>query len=367
MDNDKITNHQLFSTMANFVCGTSMIISSAPLAAIAKHDAWISALILPILGVPLILTNFYIMNLYPGKTYMQIIQLVFGKWIGLFVYVNLLFVAFLAAPQVLWYVGDFFTTTFMPETPSYAINLLFIVALTIGLHYGLETLLRSAGFFIYIVSGVFLLSMIFVLPNARIENLQPIFEKGIIPVLKGTHNLASFTTFPLIFMFTIFPLNIYYDKKAKKYMILGYLWGLFLVFISIMMCILVLGSNITASSMFPVYNLVKEINLGVVLNRLEALITGVWVITLFFKVAYYFYSSINGISQLLKLSDHKRIIIPIGFLILLFSGIVYPDAIYEMKWDSIVWVLYISTFGFILPILLLSISIIKKLFKPIKS
>lgn len=76
----------------------------------------------------------------------------------------------------------------------------------------------------------------------------------------------------------------------------------------------------------------------------------------------YYYSSVILISELLKLTDFKKIIIPLGFLSLVFTDIVYPDVFYEIKWDATVWVAYITTFGVILPIALFLVSLIKKLF-----
>lgn len=128
------------------------------------------------------------------------------------------------------------------------------------------------------------------------------------------------------------------------------------------MCILVLGSTITSRSAFPAYLLAKEINIGTVLNRLEIIIIFIWNIALFFRMGIYYYSSVILISELLKLTDFKKIIIPLGFLSLVFTDIVYPDVFYEIKWDATVWVAYITTFGVILPIALLLVSLIKKLF-----
>lgn len=358
----KITNNQLFFLSAGYTCGSSIIVASASIATLAKQDAWISALITAPIGVILIYANCYLMSLYPGKTYVQIIQLVFGKWIGFFISIGFISLALISIPQVTWYLGNFFTTAIMPETPAYVINLLFIISVAIGLLYGLETMARSSEILVYIMSVVFLLSMILVLPNAKIDNLLPILEKGMTPVLKGAYKLSSYATLPFIFMFIIYPVNVYNDKKSRTSLILGHLWGMFLIFIAVIMCILVLGSNITSRSMFPVYLLAKEINIGTILNRLEILITGIWIITLFFRVGIYYYSSAIVISELLKLNDYKKIIIPLGFLSLVFSDIVYPDVFYEIAWDSTVWVAYSTTFGAILPIALLLISIIKKPF-----
>ncbi len=198
MEKIRITNNQLLCLSAIYTCGSSIVVAPS-ITSIAKQDAWISALILPSIGVFLIFLNSFLMSLYPGKTYIQIIQIVFGKWIGFLLSIGLLSVALISIPQVTWYVGSFFTTAIMPETPAYVINLLFIISVAIGLLYGLETVARSSEILVYIMSALFLLSMILVLPNAKFDNLLPILEKGIVPILKGAYKLSSYSTLPFIF------------------------------------------------------------------------------------------------------------------------------------------------------------------------
>ena len=123
---------------------------------------------------------------------------------------------------------------------------------------------------------------------------------------------------------------------------------------------LVLGSTITAISRFPVFLLTKEINIGVIFTRLEALIVVIWVITIFITTVIYFYYAVMGLSTMLKLKDYRKIVIPIGLIMSVYSGTIYRNVSHEMEWDTLTWLPYAVTFGIFIPLLLLSISLLKK-------
>jgi spore germination protein KB len=50
-----------------------------------------------------------------------------------------------------------------------------------------------------------------------------------------------------------------------------------------------------------------------------------------------------------------------GMLMLVLSGIVFPDDLYRIDWVNTVWIPYIFTVGLALPLLLFIVSLIKRL------
>ncbi|NMM63738.1 endospore germination permease [Clostridium sp. P21] len=359
MNKTRITSHQLFALTVNYSCGTSIIVVSASLAGIAKQDAWICTILTPLFGLFFVWIYYYLASLYPNKSYVDIICSVFGKWCGSFISAAFVFICLLDVPQIIWYVGNFITTQSLINTPIYVVNTVIIIAVVIGVLYGIEAIARASEIFIYIVSFMLILAFILVSPNAKFQNVLPVLEKGIIPVLKGAVLLSSYTTWSLIVLNMIYPLNVSNVKDIRKPLFIGYLWGSFIIFMCNSMSILVLGSNIAANLSFPTYALAKEINVGIVFTRMEAIISASWIITLFFKALLYFYGGTIGVSQLLGLKDYKKIVLPLGLISTVFSNIVYPNSTYEAKWDSTTWVLLIGTFAVVLPIVILTIHAIK--------
>lgn len=360
LDKIKITHHQLFSLTANGAIGGSIIIISALIASIAKQDAWIAALLTPIFGIPVIWIYWFLGNQYPAMTFVEITKKITGKWIGLMVAASFIFFCFTSASRVVWYASNFITTQAMPETPASVMNFLFMTAIVIAILYGIETIARASELFIYFASISFFLAMILISPNARIENLQPLLEKGIIPILKSSVFLSCFLTFPLITLMMIYPVNVNNIQEAKKALFKGHLWAGLIIWVAILMTILVLGSTITAKYQYPTYLLAKEINVGIIFTRLEFIVTASWLFTQFIISILFFYAGVTGLSELIKLKDHKRIVIPLGLMILVMSWIAFPDLIYEKNWNSLVWIPYSITYGLILPVSLFFVFLIKK-------
>lgn len=352
MDKVKITNHQLFALTASFVCGSSILVASASTAGLAKQDAWISMLLSAVLGLFEVGLICFLWSHYPDMTYVEMIKQIFGKWIGSIIAGGFVFFCLLSTSQIVWYLGNFMTIHIMPETPIYFINMVFLTTTAIALLYGLEAIARSYEIFIQFVSVLFILSILLVLPNAKMENLLPLFEKGAIPILKGAFFLTSFLIFPAVLLLMVFPTNADNTKKAKNSFLKGYLWGEFLVFISIIVTISVLGSTITAASQYPVFILTKGINLGTIFTRLEFIIAAVWIITLLSRAILYFYAGFIGFAQLLGLKDHKKIILPLALIILVISGIAFKDVIYLSDWDTFIWPPFAATFGLALPMVM---------------
>ncbi|MGE5677453.1 MAG: GerAB/ArcD/ProY family transporter [Pseudomonadota bacterium] len=360
MNRIKISDYSFMITVSGFVFGSAPLLISSSIAAIAGRDAWISSLLATAAGLFVVWINTYLGGLYPDKTLVEVIILLLGKWLGIAASLFFAFVAIVTASQVIWYVGDFITTTYMPEASSFPINALFVTAVIIALLYGIEAMCRACEIFFMFLFPLYLFSMAMLAPNIEVKNLMPVMENGIIPILKGMIPLMGFTILPVIFLNMVFPVNLIDIKKGKKAMFNGYLLGMLTAFVGTFMSILVLGASITANLRFPLFTLTKEINVGVIFTRLEAMILVVWLTTNFISAFFYFYAGAFGLAQILKLKDYKRIVIPLGFVIVVLSDFIYKNVPYEINWDSYVWPSVVFAFGFILPIFLICIYTIKK-------
>jgi len=332
--------------------GGSLLIISNVVASIAKRDAWMVPLATTVIGIVMLGVYRYLGIHYPDKTLIEIIESIFGKWIGLVISAGYVLLFISTAFRIPWHVSNFITIQTLTETPDYIIDFFFILATTVAVLYGLEAFARASEIFFYVVIGLFFMEMLLVAPNAKIENIFPILENGLAPVFSSLVSLSAFVTFPLVSILMIYPRHVNNPGRAGKSMFIGYLWSSSVVFVAILMSILVLGPDIASKSQFPIYHLSKEINVGMVLTRLESIITAIWIMTQMTISILYFYASVVSIAQLFKLKDHKSLIIPFGILTQVMTGVVFPSVIYQENFDSLVWPLYILTYGFILPVVM---------------
>ncbi|OPZ89436.1 MAG: Spore germination protein YndE [Firmicutes bacterium ADurb.Bin419] len=355
-----ISNRQLGLLLSGFMFGSAPLLISSSVAALAGPDSWISIIIAAIAGLLVVWINSFLGELHPGKTLLEVMQIELGRWLGSFLSVCFVLITFITGTQVIWYVGDFFTTMYMKGISNYYINILFVAVLAIALLYGLEAMFRAVEIFFMVAFPLMILSLIMLAPQVKVDNLLPIMENGIIPVIKGVIPILNLAVMPLIVLNMIFPAKIGNLKQARKAMLSGYFLGFITLAFAIMFCILVLGSTVTANLRFPLFTVTKEINVGTIFSRVEALIVFVWIVTNFISTFTFIYASIKGLSQLLKLKDYRILVLPIILIVAVYSGFIYKNVPYEIRWDNLVWTPLAFTFGFFMPLLLLIVSLIRK-------
>lgn len=354
----KISNRQLFSLAALGSIGGTVIIISGLVASIAKQDAWITAIITPVMGVFVIWIYCFLGKTYPDMTIIGMAKQIFGKCLGLIVSAGYVIFFLQVSSNVTWHIGDFIGYI-LHETPVYVINGLFIGVVVIAILYGVEAFARASELFIAFVCIIYIAAFL-LMPNLNIQNLQPVLENGIVPLFKASVFLLPFSTFPLITLMMIFPINLVDLKQAGKSFRKGYFWASFLVFIVIILCLLVLGSNITARSQYPTYLEAKQIDVAGIFARLEFLVATIWILTQFAINLLFFYAGTKSLAEFFDLKDYRKIVMPLGLITLVLSGMSFPDTIYQSNWNSIVWTPYAATFGLFIPLIMLIIIFIKK-------
>lgn len=354
----KITDHQLTALTANGAVGGSLIITSAAMAGVAKQDAWLAALAAPVFGSMVLWIYFKLGTRYPEMTLIGMIREIFGRWAGVPAACAYLLYFFLASSHIPWFVGDF-AGHIMHETPITVINLVFIVMVVTALWYGIETTVRTTELFFWFVGVLFILAMALVAPQSKIDYLLPVLENGPAPVLKGAVLLSSYVAFPLVTLMMIYPKHTSQSRPAGKAIFKGYLWASAIDFTAIFFTILVLGHIITADQQYPTYSLAKEIDVGGIFSRLEYLISIIWIMTEFVVAFLYAHAAVTGLAELLGLKNPRKILVPLGFLLLAFSEVVFPDTVYQANWSRQTWIPFSMTFSVLLPGILLTVDTLK--------
>lgn len=355
-----ITNNQLKVITAMYTCGFALYEMTSGATAIAGQDAWLSAILATIMGIPLVWMFTALGALHPDKTSMGIMQLLLGKWFGGVVALSYVFYCFVSVPMYAWYIGNFFTVYYLERTPSQAINILFVIVAVIALLYGLEAIARASEILYYIVFALFVLFTVLLIPNINSTNLFPFLEKGILPVIKGAFLITIASGAQLFMLLMIFPKNISNINEGKKALFKGYFIGMIALSILVVLSVLVLGSGIVSNARYSIFLLSQLINVGIVFSRVEAIMILIWLLTSFIGMLFYFYPVVKGLAQVLGLKNYKTIVLPMGLIVFSLAGNAYKNVPYKLNWDNYVFTPYEITFGLILPLILLLISLVKK-------
>jgi len=361
LENGKIGGRQFTVLVFMYTTGSSLLLAPSLLTSSAKQDAWLAAIFG--VGVGLLLAYLYqtLGNLYPNMTLVEYSEEILGKWIGKAV--SLLFFTFIffLAAFVLRNIGDFITTQIMPETPIQSIHILFLIVVMMGTRLGIEPLARSAEILFPWFIVLFLLLVIFVSPQMELQKIQPVLEEGVTPVLKASLPFISFPFLELIIFLMILP-YVNRSKEAGKAFLMGTWMGGAVIIILTTLAILILGTDLTTRNLYPSYALAKKINIGDFIQRIEAIVAGMWFISIFFKLTICFYASTLSLAQILKLKEYRILVFPLGLILLALSLVISPNIVYTITVTPNAWAIPSGlTYGLFLPLLLLGVATVRRI------
>lgn len=357
MEKIKISSRQFTLLVLMYTMGSSVLLIPSTLATYAKSNAWISSLIGLFIGLLFILLYVKISTVYPDKTFVEMNKLVFGRWIGNLLSILFLFAVFIMTAGNLREIGDFFTTQVMVETPIHAIHLLTLVAAIYVIRRGLEVMARTCEIFFPWTGATLIILILFLIPEMKFENLDPNFAKGIGPILGPVFLYLNVPFNELVVFLMILP-YVNNASKARKGYFIGVIIGGLSVTIITVMCLGVLGADFTGRNLYPTYVLGKMISIGDFFERIEVLVAISWVFCIFFKLIVNILVLVFGIKQILGLNDFKPLTFPLGFLLMVYSMVNYPNIV-SFKESILSWLPFAMTFFFLLPFILFIVAFIK--------
>lgn len=120
----------------------------------------------------------------------------------------------------------------------------------------------------------------FLSPQIELEKIQPVFEKGTQPILRAVLMNLGFPYLELVLFLMIYP-YVNQIKEAEKGFFVGILISGIMLSLITILCISVLGADEAANEHFPSFTLAQKINIGDFIQRVEAIMAGLWVISIF--------------------------------------------------------------------------------------
>lgn len=356
---EMISIHQFSVLVILITIGDAFLILPATVSKVANQDAWLSTILALAFGLLIIYLFTTVGNLYPKLTLVQYNIKILGKWIGSIVSLFFFCYLFLTISLMLRELGDFITTQFLIQTPIQVIHFLFIIIVIMGVRGGLETIARTSELLFPLVFIFIFILFILVLPNIHLEWVRPILGNGIKPLLKGAFVASAFPFMELVVFLMILP-SINEKSKIKNGFYFGTFIGGFILVLIVLLCILVLGEMATSRNIYPTFTLAKVIHIGGTLQRVEGVLSIIWIITVFLKITLYTYSLHIGLVNLLKLDDYQILTLPFGMILFASAMLISPNISYLNKILANYWPFYDLTVAILLPLLLISVFSIRK-------
>jgi spore germination protein KB len=336
---EKIEYRQLAILVLMFTIGTSIIIAPSMVASHAEQDGWISALLGSAVGIIFVWCYASMGKYFKGQSLVEIIFVTFGNYLGFVV--ALLFVGFCItlSSLVLSNLGNFVSTRVLVGTPINAIEFIFVVVVVIAVRLGIETIARSAEFLIPLFTFLFLILIFAVLPQLQIENIRPVFEHSTHEILQSSYGIITFPFGELLLFLMLTPL-ISKSQKITRGFVIGSFIGAMVIILITLVSILSLGGMGTATNTYPAFAIAKKIDIGGVMQRIEVIMAGIWMFSIFFKLSLCVYVTALSMKQLFRLKDINCLTFPITISLIPLSQWFSPNAsdfqTFTQKWMMVV-------------------------------
>ncbi|BFH63141.1 GerAB/ArcD/ProY family transporter [Paenibacillus azoreducens] len=359
LEKGRLATRQLVVLVFLCTVGDMFQLYPSDVASISRQDAWISALLTIVGGVVIIIILLIIARIQSDKSWIESCIKVLGKWPGTVISIWYLLYFWMVCAYLVREIGDFMTTEIFMTTPLLVVHFLIILLILWAVKAGLESIGRSSE----IMLPMFLLAVftlvVSLFPQIDLHHLKPIGEQGPKTIVRGT---IVGTAFPFGELSVLLMLTPYVNKQphwAKEVLLIVIAAGT-LLSLTTAMSLLVLGIDLTAYSVYPMYVLAQKINIGNFFQRIEAIMAIAYLITTFFKAVVFFYAFTLGTGQLFRLKCKRILYLPGGMLVfamaILFSG----DAVYYLKTLVMPWMFWDLTNGAVVPLIFGAVYWIRK-------
>lgn len=355
---EKISSKQLTYIIFITIISTGMIFVPKRIYSIAGQDSWLSVILGGLIGILLAYFISQLGLIYRDKTIIEYSQIILGKTLGKIIGLSIFLAFFFINSVVLREFAELLVGAFYPHTPKVFFIIAIIFVSSYALYQGLEIIARVNEILFPIFMILIIFIFIFTISEMNFQKLFPILANGILPVLKGAYTHALWYVEIIILSFFIPSLNV--PTRAQKASILGVTFVILLSLVMMTGIVAVFGKE-TSTLTFPVLSFGRYVNIANFLEQLDSFILVIWVAGVFIKITVFQYCSVISLSQLLKLTDHKPLILPISILQTILAIVLWNNTA-QLTFQLFSYINSIYTIGIVsLLTLLFVIAQIKKL------
>ncbi|WDV45662.1 endospore germination permease [Clostridiaceae bacterium M8S5] len=342
-----IPNKQVISLLLLFVLGSTTLIGTD---STSGADTWLSIGIAMVLSFPILMLYAKLLRAFPEKNLFDIIEYVFGKYIGKIISLLYVWYSFHLASLVIRNFGDFIRVVSFNKTPI-IVTMAFITLLCIwGAKSGIETLCRWSRLGAVFVTIVAITAVSLASPSMDLNHIRPVLYNGIRPVLNSAFSIFTFPFAELVIVLIVSPVFLNPKSSYKIFLWALLLSGIFLISVTFFEISLI-GDSYN-EILFPTYSASNKIKIAGFIERIEVMVTMNILISGFIKICLCTIGMSSGIVHIFKLQDYKIAVAPSGLMILNLAYFIYPDTHDMFEWAFSTYRYYALLFQVILPIVI---------------
>lgn len=322
-------------------------------------DAWLSGVIGVSLGTTLLWLIARTTLQRPGCTLIQRLEAAFGPLFGRAIGLGYLLYFLVNAGLTMRTFAALLTSQPMPETPPEAFLFMVAIGAVFAARQGLEVVGRVAELLgplmLLVLSSIFVLGI----PDMAPSFLKPVLGYGIAPVLRGA--IYPFCVHADLVVLTMLAPQVQDQANLPRAVVTGSLGGGTILTLGSVAVTMFYSASGAARLVFPLYDLVRSINVAEVLQRLDALFLITWTIGVYLKTALYLWASGIVLAQLTGLPKHDPLLTSIALLAVTIGAKAYIGTIDAAAINSPPVFPWLSLPFFFMPLLLAGVERLRRM------
>lgn len=347
MNTDTISAKQGISAIAMFILGSSLVLG---VRSNLGEDTWIGLFTSVIIVVPFLLIYGRILKLYPGKNIFEILEIVFGKFIGKIFILLMSWYAIHLGALVLNNFTEFTNISLLKYTPKLVISICMISVATYLAKSGVKAIGKWSTVVLMIVGSLIIFTLVSGFDLFKVENLLPIFDNSVGAYAKTSYDIFAFP-FAETVLFTAILSSLRKQENTYKVYLIGA--GIGLIFLSLVVIrnIAFLGLPLLKASAFPSVTATRLITIAKIFSSVEGFIVINFIFAGITKLTICLFVGAKGLSKLFEMRDYNSVFLPTSLLIITLSKTLYRN-VFEMFSFIEIYAVYAAPFQVIIPIII---------------
>lgn len=348
MKKELISNKQGIAAIVMFILGSTMVLGTG---SEAKQDSWIAVIIATVMAFPIVLVYSRVLNLFPGKNLYDIVEIIFGKFLGKVITVIYVWYSIHLGGLVFRNFAEYIQIVSLPETPQFVLTMLLGILCIYIVKSGIEVIGRWSILMAVMLILILMLINILSIPIMNFSVLKPVLYNGFTPVLKSATTIFAFPFGETVLFMTVLG-SLQSKGNTYKVYNISLLIGVGIILLATIRNITSLGIETSMLLYFPVHGAVSLIDIGDFLQRVEVFISVVYLIAGVTKIGICLYSACTGFAKLFNLKDYKKIAAPAALISMNISCIIYRNTMEMFYWATTIYKYYAFPFQVIIPLVI---------------
>ncbi|WP_141501490.1 GerAB/ArcD/ProY family transporter [Paenibacillus luteus] len=359
MEQMTLSNRQLFWMIGSMQIVMLVLLTSSATVQVAKQSAWISSILVMGIGISMAYFCAKVSTYYPGQTMIKYTRSLFGKWVGSAVSLLYLLYWISVYSAILRQFTAFIIGTILPETPITSILIIMSLAVLYPALQGITVIGRLSEVLGPIILAGILIPIMLAANRLHFYRLEPVFgDISWLDISMGTLPSAPFLGDCIVLMMTIAFVK---EQAIVRHAVFGVMMAGLGYVVSILAVIMMFGYLVTESSPYPLLVLVRSISLGGIVENLDAIITAIWMMSIYIKLSLYLFAASYGAAEWFGVKNWRPFVWGISILCILLSMI--PRNYIEV---SVIFTSKVAV-PYIFPILMLGIPLLMLIMTWIKN